>query len=433
MVMSFVFVVYFLYQWVLCYDLIDIDWLGCDWFIFLVGYLLLMQYVQFYFGGFGFEFDDFKVLCIWGFKMLGYLEYGYIKGVEIIIGFFGQGFVFVVGFVYVVWYECGFFDFEVVFGMSLFDYFVYVIVGDGDLQEGVISEVFFLVGYQQFGNFIVIYDLNQIFIEDDMNVVFIEDVVKCYEVYGWQVQVVDWKKIGEYVEDVVELYVVIEVVKGEIDKFLFIIFWMIIGWLLFGKQNFGKIYGFVLGVDEFVVMKKVLGFDLEQIFMVVDDVIVYICGFVDCVVEMCVEWQKLFDVWVVVNFEKKVLFDWFEVQEFFFDIMSVLFVFEVGKEVLICVVFGQVINVFVVEFFELWGGFVDFVELNFIMIKDVLLFILVEWFIYEWLGNFYGWVLYFGICEYVMGVIVNGIVLYGLMWVFGGMFFIFSDYMWFVV
>ena len=81
-----------------------------------------------------------------------------------------------------------------------------MIAGDGDLQEGVTSEASSLAGHQQLGNLIVIYDCNQISIEDDTNIAFTEDVAKRYEAYGWHVQTVDWKKTGEYVEDVAELH-----------------------------------------------------------------------------------------------------------------------------------------------------------------------------------------------------------------------------------
>ena len=87
---------------------------------------------------------------------------------------------------------------------------MFVIAGDGDLQEGVTAEAGSLAGHQQLGNLIAIYDSNQISIEDDTNVAFTEDVQKRYEAYGWQVQTVDWKKTGEYVEDVAALYDAIE-------------------------------------------------------------------------------------------------------------------------------------------------------------------------------------------------------------------------------
>ena len=160
-------------------------------------------------------------------------------------------------------------------GESPFDHFIYVIAGDGDLQEGVTSEASCLAGHQQLGNLIAIYDSNQISIEDDTNVAFTEDVAKRYEAYGWHVQTVDWKKTGEYVEDVAELHAAIEAAQGETDKPSLIILKTIIGWPSPGKQNTGKIHGSALGADELAATKKVLGFDPEQSFVVADDVIAH--------------------------------------------------------------------------------------------------------------------------------------------------------------
>ena len=115
-------------------------------------------------------------------------------------------------------------------GTSPFDHFVYVIAGDGDLQEGVTSEASSLAGHQQLGNLIAIYDSNQISIEDDTNIAFTEDVKARYEAYHWHVQVVDWKKTGEYVEDVAALNDAIEAAKAVTDKPSLIILKTIIGW-----------------------------------------------------------------------------------------------------------------------------------------------------------------------------------------------------------
>ncbi len=85
---------------------------------------------------------------------------------------------------------------------SPFDHHIYVIASDGDIEEGITSEAGSLAGHQKLGNLIAFYDSNQISIEDDTNIALSEDVAARYEAYGWHVQTVDWKKTGEYVEDV---------------------------------------------------------------------------------------------------------------------------------------------------------------------------------------------------------------------------------------
>jgi transketolase len=420
---------YLLYQRVLRHDPTDTDWLGRDRFILSVGHSSLTQYVELYLGGFGLELDDLKALRTWGSLTPGHPEYGHTKGVEITTGPLGQGLASAVGFAYAARYERGLFDPEAAAGTSPFDHFVYVIAGDGDLQEGVTSEASSLAGHQQLGNLIAIYDSNQISIEDDTNVAFTEDVAKRYESYGWQVQVVDWKKTGEYVEDVAELNAAIEAAQGETSKPSLIILKTIIGWPSPGKQNSGKIHGSALGADELAATKKVLGFDPEQSFVVAEDVIAHTRGLAARAAEVRATWQKSFDAWAAANPEKKALLDRLEAQELPSDITSALPVFESGKEVSTRAASGQVINALAAELPELWGGSADLAESNLTTIKGAPSFIPAEWSTHEWSGNPYGRVLHFGIREHAMGAIINGIVLHGPTRAFGGTFLIFSDYM----
>lgn len=420
---------YLLYQRVLRHDPSDVDWLGRDRFILSAGHSSLTQYVQLYLGGFGLELDDLKALRTWGSLTPGHPEYGHTKGVEITTGPLGQGLASAVGFAYAARYERGLFDPEAAPGTSPFDHFVYVIAGDGDLQEGVTSEAGSLAGHQQLGNLIAIYDSNQISIEDDTNVAFTEDVAKRYEAYGWQVQTVDWKKTGEYVEDVAELHAAIEAAKGETSKPSLIILKTIIGWPSPGKQNTGKIHGSALGADELAATKKVLGFDPEQSFVVADDIIEHTRALAERAAEERSEWQKSFDAWAAANPERKTLLDRLEARALPDGIQGALPAFEAGKDVSTRAASGQVINALAAELPELWGGSADLAESNLTTIKDAPSFIPSEWSTHEWSGNPYGRVLHFGIREHAMGAIVNGIVLHGPTRAFGGTFLIFSDYM----
>ena len=427
--MSLAPVAYLLYQRVLRHDPTDTDWLGRDRFILSAGHSSLTQYVQLYLGGFGLELDDLKALRTWGSRTPGHPEYGHTKGVEITTGPLGQGLSSAVGFAYAARYERGLFDPDAAAGTSPFDHFVYVIAGDGDLQEGVTSEASSLAGHQGLGNLIAIYDSNQISIEDDTNVAFTEDVAARYEAYGWHVQTVDWKKTGEYVEDVAELYAAIEAAKGETAKPSLIILKTIIGWPSPGKQNTGKIHGSALGADELAATKKVLGFDPEESFAIADDVIEHTRALKDRAADARAAWQESYDAWAAANPERKALLDRLEAQELPEDIASALPVFAAGKDVSTRAASGQVINALAAELPELWGGSADLAESNLTTIKDAKSFIPAEWSTHEWSGDPYGRVLHFGIREHAMGAIVNGITLHGPTRPFGGTFLIFSDYM----
>ncbi|GAB3269158.1 transketolase [Microbacterium lacusdiani] len=420
---------YLLYQRVMRHDPADTRWVGRDRFILSAGHSSLTQYVQLYLGGFGLELDDLKSLRTWGSKTPGHPEYGHTDGVEITTGPLGQGLASAVGFAYAARYERGLFDPEAPAGESPFDHFVYVIAGDGDLQEGVTAEAGSLAGHQQLGNLIAIYDSNQISIEDDTDIAFTEDVAKRYDAYGWHVQTVDWKKTGEYVEDVAALHAAIEAAKAETTKPSLIILKTIIGWPSPGKQNTGKIHGSALGADELAATKKVLGFDPEQHFVVADDVIAHTRSLAERAAEQRAAWQVSFDAWAAANPERKALFDRLHAGELPEGVADALPVFEAGKDVSTRAASGQVINALAGVLPELWGGSADLAESNLTTIKGAKSFVPAKWSTHEWSGDPYGRVLHFGIREHAMGAIVNGIVLHGPTRAFGGTFLIFSDYM----
>ncbi|MEI9512490.1 transketolase [Agromyces sp. CCNWLW213] len=428
--MSLAPVAYLLYQKIMRRDPADHGWLGRDRFILSAGHSSLTQYVQLYLAGDGLELDDLKALRTWGSKTPGHPEYGHTDGVEITTGPLGQGLASAVGFAYASRYERGLFDPEAPAGESPFDHHVYVIASDGDLQEGVTAEASSLAGHQQLGNLVVVYDSNQISIEDDTDIAFTEDVAKRYEAYGWHVQTVDWKKSGRYVEDVAELNDAIEAAKAETGKPSIIILKTIIGWPAPDKQNTGKIHGSALGADELAATKEVLGFDPEQHFVVADEVIGHTRGNArDRAAEAKASWQQAFDAWADANPERKALLDRLEAGELPEGLEDALPVFEPGKDVSTRAASGKVINALAARLPELWGGSADLAESNLTTINGAPSFIPAEHSTHEFSGDGYGRVLHFGIREHAMAAIVNGIVLHGKTRAFGGTFLIFSDYM----
>ncbi|WP_394552172.1 transketolase [Agromyces sp. MMS24-JH15] len=420
---------YLLFQKVMRRNPGDHAWLGRDRFILSAGHSSLTQYVQLYLEGSGLELDDLKALRTWGSKTPGHPEYGHTAGVEITTGPLGQGLASAVGFAYASRFERGLFDPDAPAGESPFDHFVYVVAGDGDLQEGVTSEASSLAGHQQLGNLVVIYDSNQISIEDDTNIAFTENVAERYAAYGWDVQTVDWKRTGEYVEDVAELHAAIERAKGETSKPSIIILKTIIGWPSPGKQNSGKIHGSALGAAELAATKEVLGFDPEQSFVVAEDVIAHTRGALERGAAAQAEWQSSFDAWAAANPERKALLDRLLAGELPADIEAALPVFDGGTEVSTRAASGKVINALAGVLPEFWGGSADLAESNLTTINGAASFIPEQWSTHEFSGNPSGRVLHFGIREHAMAAILNGIALHGPTRPFGGTFLIFSDYM----
>jgi len=420
---------YLLFQKVMRRDPSDNEWLGRDRFILSAGHSSLTQYVQLYLGGYGLELDDLKALRTWGSKTPGHPEYGHTDGVEITTGPLGQGLASAVGFAYASRFERGLFDPDAPAGASPFDHFVYVIASDGDLQEGVTSEASSLAGHQQLGNLVVIYDANQISIEDDTDIAFTEDVAARYASYGWHVQTVDWKKTGEYVEDVRELHRAVEAAKADADRPSIIILKTIIGWPAPKKQNTGKIHGSALGAEELAATKEVLGFDPEKNFEVADEVIAHTRKALERGAADHAEWQKGFDAWAAANPERKQLLDRILTGALPDGVAEALPVFPADKEVSTRAASGKVLSALGAVIPELWGGSADLAESNNTTIEGARSFIPSEHSTHEWTGEPYGRVLHFGIREHAMGSILSGIVLHGNTRPFGGTFLIFSDYM----
>ncbi|MCW4459485.1 transketolase [Microbacterium sp. MPKO10] len=419
---------YLLFQKVMRRDPSDDAWLGRDRFILSAGHSSLTQYIQLYFAGDGLELDDLKALRTWGSLTPGHPEYGHTKGVEITTGPLGQGLSSAVGFAYASRYERGLFDPDAAEGTSPFDHHVYVIASDGDLQEGITSEASSLAGHQQLGNLIAIYDSNQISIEDDTDIAFTEDVAARYEAYGWQVLTVDWKKSGEYVEDVSELNDAIEAAQAETGKPTLIVLKTIIGWPAPNKKDTGAIHGAKLGGEELAGLKDVLGFDPDKTFDVSDEVIEHTRGARERGAQQRAEWQSAFDAWAAANPERKALLDRLLSGELPADIAEALPRFEAGTDVSTRAASGKVLTALGAELPELWGGSADLAGSNNTTIDGAASFVPAEHSTDSWQGNPYGRVLHFGIREHAMAAILNGIVLHGPTRAYGGTFLIFSDY-----
>ena len=421
-------VAHLLFQKVLRHDPANSDWVGRDRFILSVGHSSLTLYNQLYLTGYGLELSDLQALRTWDSLTPGHPEYGHTKGVEITTGPLGQGLASAVGFAYAARFERGLFDPSAPAGSSPFDHYIFCIAGDGDMQEGVTSEASSLAGHQKLGNLVVLYDSNQISIEDDTKIAFTEDLEKRYESYGWHVQVVNWRKSGEYVEDIQELYSAIQKAKAETNKPSLITIRTIIGWPSPTKQNTGKVHGSALGAEELAGLKSVLGFDPAKNFQVSDAVISYTRGFRDRSKDVLTEWESNFQDWRKSNPENAALFDRLENGELP-DLDSVLPVFEAGTDVSTRAASGKVLNAIAKVMPELWGGSADLAESNNTTISGAKSFVPQIHSTHEFTGDDYGRVMHFGIREHAMGSILNGISLHGKTRSYGGTFLIFSDYM----
>ncbi len=192
---------YVLFQRVLRHDPADADWIGRDRFVLSAGHSSLTLYIQLYLSGYGMTLDDLERLRTWGSRTPGHPERHHTPGVEITTGPLGQGLANAVGMAMAARRVRGLMDPDAPPGTSPFDHHVYVIASDGDIEEGITHEASALAGHQELGNLIVIYDDNNISIEDDTNIAKSEDVCARYRAYGWHVQHVTFRQPGGYHED----------------------------------------------------------------------------------------------------------------------------------------------------------------------------------------------------------------------------------------
>jgi transketolase len=426
--MSLAPVAYLLHQKVMRVDPQDPHWLGRDRFILSAGHSSLTQYVQLFLGGFGLELEDLKALRSWGSLTPGHPEYGHTDHVEITTGPLGQGIASATGFAYAQRFERGLFDPEAAPGESPFDHHIYVIAGDGDLQEGVSAEAASLAGHQELGSLVVLYDANQISIEDDVNIAFSEDVVSRYASYGWHVQTVDFGPAESYTEDADALMVALAAAQAETGRPSLIVVKTIIGWPSPSKQNTGKIHGSALGTDELKALKKAVGMDPEETFVVPAHVLEHTRSLRGRAQEVRQAWETKFESWASRNPDRKVLLDRL-LSGTLPDLEELLPDFAGVETLATRAASGHVINALASSLPELWGGSADLADSNLTTIKGRASFAPTIRSTKEFQADPYGSVLHFGIREHAMGAILNGIALHGPTRPFGGTFLIFSDYM----
>ncbi|MGW2178693.1 transketolase [Streptomyces sp. NPDC001732] len=416
---------YTLFQKVMRHDPADADWVGRDRFVLSAGHTSLTLYIQLYLAGYGLELDDLKAFRTWGSKTPGHPEYGHTTGVETTTGPLGQGVANAVGMAMASRYERGLFDPDAAPGTSPFDHMVWVVAGDGCLQEGISAEASSLAGHQKLGNLVLLWDDNHISIEGDTETAVSEDTLKRYEAYGWHVQRVDQLPNGDL--DPAGLYAALQAARAETERPSFIAARSIIAWPAPNAQNTEASHGSALGDEEVAATKRVLGFDPEKTFEVADEVLAHTREALDRGREARAEWEKGFAAWRTANPERAAEFDRISAGELPAGWEDRLPVFEPGKAVATRAASGKVLQALGEIVPELWGGSADLAGSNNTTIDKSSSFLPAGNPLPE--ADPYGRTIHFGIREHAMAAAMNGIALHGNTRIYGGTFLVFSDYM----
>jgi transketolase len=421
---------YLLFQRFLRHDPADAGWIGRDRFVLSCGHSSLTLYIQLYLSGYGLTLDDIRAYRTWGSRTPGHPEHWLAPGIEVTTGPLGQGIANAVGMAMAARRERGLLDPDAGPGTSPFDHHIYVFASDGDIEEGISHEASSLAGHHQLGNLVMLYDDNNISIEDNTDIAKSEDVCARYEAYGWHVQRLSWRGPGGYHEDVAALAAALAAARDHAAAPSLIALKTIIGWPAPTKQNTGDAHGSALGADEVAATKRILGFDPGVAFPAEDEAVAHARKVADRGKQLRAGWEEGFAAWSAANPERSELLSRLCARRLPAGWAEALPAFPPSeKGIATRRASGQILNGLAAVLPELWGGSADLAGSNDTTMKGEPSFIPVEHQTRLFPGNPYGRTLHFGIREHAMGAICNGIALHGLTRPYGGTFLVFSDYM----
>jgi transketolase len=411
---------YLLFQEFIRHDPTDPDWIGRDRFVLSCGHSSLTLYIQLYLSGYGLSLEDLKLYRQWGSRTPGHPEHGHTLGVETTTGPLGQGIATAVGMAMGARRERGLYDADAAPGESVFDGTVWVIVSDGDMEEGVSGEASSLAGHQKLGNLVVLYDDNHISIEGNTDVAFSEDVAARYAAYGWHVQDVADS------EDVGALRKALKAAQAETGRPSFIRMRSIIGFPSPHLQNTGKVHGSAMGAEEVAATKEVMGLDPNIAFQMPDDVLAHVREVVDRGRAAHAAWNERYETWRTGNPKGAELLDRLRAKQLPTGWEASLPTFPAdAKGMATRKASGEILSALEDVLPELWGGSADLAGSNLTTMKNAISFLPET---ADDRGP-YGRTIHFGIREHAMGAALNGIALHGGTRPYGGTFLVFSDYM----
>jgi transketolase len=383
-------------------------WAGRDRFILSGGHGSMLLYSLLHLTGYDLSLDELKNFRQWGSKTPGHPEYGLTAGVETTTGPLGQGFATGVGMAIAQAHLAASFSPE------LFDHYIYAIVTDGDLMEGVSSEAASLAGHLQLGRLIYLYDDNHISIDGSTNLAFTEDRAARFEAYGWHVQKVEDGNDVEAVDRAIQN------AKADSRPSLICVR-NTIGFGAPNRQGTSKAHGEPLGDEELNAAKKNLGWPLEPRFLIPGDVLEFFREAIGHGQKFEEAWNEKFEEYKQSNPDKGAELERRLAGKLPKDWKSALPTFPVDpKGMSTRVASGKVINALAAKLPELIGGSADLAPSNNTKIDGSPDF---------QKENYQGRNFHFGVREHAMGAALNGMTLYGGVIPYGGTFLVFSDYM----
>ena len=389
----------------------DPKWANRDRFVLSGGHGSMLLYSLLHLTGYDLSLDEIKRFRQWESKTPGHPEYWITPGVETSTGPLGQGFANAVGMAIAATHLASRFNRP---GHDIFDYFIYAIVTDGDLMEGISSEAASIAGHLKLGKIIFVYDDNNISIDGSTDLTFTEDVGARFEAYGWHVQHVSDGN------DVEGIDTAIQAAKKDPRPSLIRVK-SIIGYGLPKRAGTEKAHGEPPGVEELNGAKKNLGWPQEPWFLIPGDVLELFHEAVEKGEGLEKEWQAKLAAYRQAHpqlaDELQRVFDGALPQDWNADLPA----FPADEKGMATrVSSGKVLNAIADKLPDLIGGSADLHPSTKTFIDSAPDF---------QAATPEGRSIHFGVREHAMGGIVNGMNLTPGTIAFGATFLIFSDYM----
>lgn len=387
------------------------DWANRDRFILSAGHGSMLLYSLFHLFGYGdLSMDDLKSFRQLDSKTPGHPEYGHTVGVEATTGPLGAGMGMAVGMAMAEAHMASVFNKE---GYDIVDHYTFVLGGDGCLMEGISSEAFSLAGTLGLSKLIVFYDSNGISIEGSTDIAFTENVVDRMKAFGFQTIEVedgnDLEAIGKAIQEA----------KSDKNRPSFIKISTVIGYGAGKKQGTAGAHGEPLGSEALAALKSGFGFNPEESFKVDADVYENFNKINEKNAKIEEEWNKLFKEYASKYPEDAKKWDnyYSEINDSLIDNDE----FWAWDDAPAATrnISGSIINRLKDIFPNFIGGSADLSPSNKTVMNG-------KGYISK--DDFSGRNIHFGVREFAMTAITNGILLHGGLRAYCATFFVFSDY-----
>lgn len=385
-------------------------WNGRDRFVLSAGHGSMMLYSLLHLTGYDVSLDDLKQFRQWGSITPGHPEVGVTPGVETTTGPLGQGFANAVGMAIANAFLGATFNRD---GFPLFNSYIYTIVGDGDLMEGVTHEAASLAGHLKLGRLIYLYDDNHISIDGSTDLAFTEDRMKRFEAYGWHTQRIDG-------HDRAAITAAIEAAQKVTDRPSIIACRTHIGFGSPHKQDTSGAHGSPLGMAEIALTKAAYGWEWTEPFTIPADALTHFRQAVTAGAALESTWQKQFDAYAETYPDLAAQLKTALSGELPDGWHKFLPVFKPEDGAMATrSASGKVLNAIAGAIPTLIGGSADLAPSNNTFLNDYPAFNA---------ENYAGRNFHFGVREHGMSAILNGMALHGGVIPYGGTFLVFSDY-----